>query len=86
MTNHAANKNNEPTAAEAYAAKRNDIARLIDVLQMELERQDENAKANPRSYGPVANIGKVRSDLINAVGFLSNKDPHEVEAFLADAE
>ena len=28
----------EPTAAETYAARRNDIARLMDVLQMELDK------------------------------------------------
>jgi len=28
----------EPTAAEAYAARRSDIARLLDVLDMELDR------------------------------------------------
>ena len=76
----------EPTAAETYAARRNDIARLMDVLQMELDKHDEGAKADPRNWGSAGSLGKVRSDLIDLVGFLSNMDPEHVEAFLNDAE
>ena len=42
----------EPTAAETYAARRNDIARLIDVLQMELDKHAEQAKADPKNWAP----------------------------------
>ena len=76
----------EPTAAEAYAARRNDIARLMDVLQMELDKHAEGAKADPRNWGFAGSLGKVRSDLIDLVGFLSNMDREHVEAFLNDAE
>jgi hypothetical protein len=76
----------EPTAAETYAARRNDVARLLDVLEMELDRTDVAAKAAPGDWGHAGDLGKVRADLIGVVGFLSNKDPEEVEAFLSDAE
>jgi len=76
----------EPTAAETYAARRSDIARLMDVLQMELDKHDEQAKADPKNWGITGNLGKIRSDLINLVGFMSNMDPEHVEAFLNDAE
>ena len=76
----------EPTAAEAYAARRNDIARLMDVMQMELDKHAEGAKADPRNWGFAGSLGKVRSDLIDLVGFLSNMDPEHVEDFLNDAE
>ena len=76
----------EPTAAEAYAARRNDIARLMDVMQMELDKHAEGAKADPRNWGFAGSLGKVRSDLVDLVGFLSNMDPENVEAFLNDAE
>ena len=36
--------NPEPTAAETYAARRNDIARLMDVLQMELDKHAEGRR------------------------------------------
>lgn len=74
----------EPTAAEAYAAKRADIARLLDVITMELERMDADAKAKPGDWGFPGSLGKVRSDLVGVVGFLSNKDADEVEDFLND--
>jgi hypothetical protein len=76
----------EATAAETYAARRNDIARLMDVLQMELDKHAEEAKADPRNWGFAGSLGKVRRDLIDLVGFLSNMDPEHVVAFLNDAE
>ena len=79
-------KKPEPTAAQTYASRRNDIARLMDVLQMELDKHAEAAKADPRNWGFAGSLGKVRSDLIDLVGFLSNMDPEHVEAFLNDAE
>lgn len=75
-----------PTAAETYAARRNDIARLMDVLQMELDKHDAEQKADPRNWGHAGDLGKVREDLINLVGFMSNMDPEHVVSFLNDAE
>ena len=80
------NRKPEPTAAEAYASCRNDIARLMDVLQMELDKHAEGAKADPRNWGRTGDLGKVRSDLIDLVGFMSGMDREHVEAFLNDAE
>ena len=74
----------EPTAAELYNARRADIARLLDVLAMELERHDEGFKADPKNWGFPGSLGKVREDLINTVGFMSNMDPEQVEEFLAE--
>lgn len=76
----------EPTAAEAYAARANDIARLMDVLQMHLEVHAEGAKADPANWGSVGDLGKVRSDLIDLVGFMANMDRATVEEFLNNAE
>jgi len=72
----------QPTAAEAYAARRNDIARLLDVLQMHLDINDKEHAAAPANWGLVGNLGKVREDLVNLVGFLANMDPEHVEDFL----
>ena len=76
----------EPTAAETYAARRHDIARLLDVLAMELEAQDQAANADPKHWGRAGDLAKVRSDLIELVAFMSNKNAAEVESFLNDAE
>lgn len=79
-------KKPEPTAPETYAARANDIARLLDVLHMELEKHAEAVKADPRCWGRVGDLGKVRSDLIDMVGFMSGMEREEVERFLNDAE
>jgi hypothetical protein len=81
MTKKNANAN---WAEKAYTAARNDIARLIDVLQMELERHDE--KANPKTAAWAGNLQKVRSDLIDTVAFISGMEREEVERFLDEAE
>ena len=85
MKNRSAHKN-DPTAAEAYAANRHDVARLMDVLQMELDSHAEKVKASPGDRGLAGDLAKVRGDLINAIGFLSRKGTEEIEAFLNDAE
>ena len=71
-------------ARETYQAKANDIARLIDVLQMELDKHAEAAKADERCWGKVGDLGKVRSDLIDLVAFMSSVDRENIEAFLAE--
>lgn len=86
MTKRKATTEPEPTAAETYAARRCDIARLLDVMQMELDKHDERTKAEPTNWGMAGNLGKVRNDLIDLVGFLSGMDREDVERFLAEAE
>jgi len=66
-------------------AKRNDIARLIDVLGMELAKHDERAKTAPNNWGFPGNLGKVRSDLIDTIAFISGMGREAIEAFLDDA-
>lgn len=74
----------EPTAPQAYAARRNDIARLLDVLDMELGKHQGWAEADPDNWNRVGDLSKVRRELIDLVAFLSGMEPERVEAFLAD--
>ena len=71
-------------ARDAYAARANDIARLIDVLQMELDKHATAAKADAKCWGKVGDLGKVRSDLIDLVGFMSGMDRDAIEGFLTE--
>jgi len=73
-----------PNAHDAYHAKQNDIARLIDVLQMELAKHADAAKVNPKCWGKVGDLGKIRSDLIDTVAFISNVEREQIENFLAE--
>jgi hypothetical protein len=76
----------QPTAAEVYATRRNDVARLLDALSMHLDINDKEHAAAPGNWGLVGNLNKVRADLVNLVGFMANMDPEHVEEFLNDAE
>jgi hypothetical protein len=75
----------EPTAAETYAARRNDIARLLDVLDMELDKHAARAKADPAHWGLVGDLAKVRDDLVEAVRYLSGMESADIHRFLSDA-
>ena len=84
MKTNARNDRSATNAHDAYQARANDIARLIDVLQMELAKHADAAKADPRCWGKVGDLGKVRSDLADLVGFMSGMDRQQVEDFLAE--
>ena len=78
-------KNDTTTnARDAYQTRANDIARLIDVLQIELDKHATAAKADAKCWGKVGDLGKVRSDLIDLVGFMSGMDREAIEGFLAE--
>ena len=74
----------QATTAEAYHAKANDIARLIDVLQMELDKHETLTKGDSKNWGRVGDLEKVRQDLIETVSFLSGMERRRIEEFLAE--
>jgi hypothetical protein len=76
--------NTTSNAADAYQARASEIARLIDVLQMELEKHATGAKADLKCWGKVGDLGKVRSDLIDLVAFMSSSDREAIENFLSE--
>ena len=74
----------QTNAADAYQARANDIARLIDVLQMELDKHATSAKADAKNCGKVGDLGEVRRKLIEMVCFMSGMDRSNIEDFLAE--
>ena len=78
-----ANKTNR-TAIETYDARRADVARLIDVLEMELTKYDERAKAEPKRWDYAGTMDYVRTTLIDLVAGLSKVDREEIERFLSE--
>jgi hypothetical protein len=68
-------------AGTAYRTHQNDIARLIDVLQMELDAHAEGKQ----TWGDVGELGGIRSGLIDTVSAISGASREELEAFLNDA-
>ena len=59
------------TASQAYAKRRSDIARLIDVLQMELDAHAKRAALADKHWGYPGDLGRIREGLIELVKFLT---------------
>jgi hypothetical protein len=76
----------EPGAFQVYARRAADIARLNDVLQMELDAHKARASADPSNWGFAGDLATVRDGLIGLVGMLSKSTRDEIERFLNDAE
>lgn len=72
------------TAIETYNARRADVARLIDVLEMELGKYDERAKAEPKRWDYAGTMDYVRTTLIDLVEGLSKVEREEIERFLSE--
>ncbi|MBI5289276.1 MAG: hypothetical protein HY873_09945 [Chloroflexi bacterium] len=80
MTTNATTK----TAIETYTARRADVARLIDVLEMELGKYDERAQAEPQRWDFPGTLDYVRTTLIDLVEGLSGIERDAIEAFLSE--
>ncbi|HPD28563.1 MAG TPA: hypothetical protein PLL20_01105 [Phycisphaerae bacterium] len=80
MTTNANNK----TAAETYATRRHEVARLMDVLEMELKKYDDQAAAKPKDWGFAGTMAHVRECLIDLVEGLSGIERSEIERFLSE--
>ena len=52
------------TAAQAYNERREDIARVIDWLQMELDKHAEKTAANPKNWGRAGDLSSILNDLV----------------------
>jgi hypothetical protein len=78
------NANTKPTAIETYRQRREDIARLLDILDMELARFGERAEAEPKDWGFAGTMGHVRSELIDLVEHLSGIERERIEETLAE--
>lgn len=71
-------------ARTTYQAHQNDIARLMDVLQMELDKHAQAASTKTKCWGEAGELGKVRNDLIDLVSFISQMDRQTIEDFLSE--
>jgi hypothetical protein len=78
-------KKTTQTAAQAYAARRSDIARLMHVLEMELDAHAKRATQEDKHWGYAGDLASVRSSLIDIVSQISQMSREQVETFLDDA-
>lgn len=72
------------TARELYDERRQDIARVMDWIELELDKHKNNAKANPADWGYPGDLGHVLEKLIETLAFLSNREPEDIENLLSD--
>ncbi|GMU38249.1 MAG: hypothetical protein KJ057_09725 [Phycisphaerae bacterium] len=72
------------TAIETYNARRADVARLLDVLEMELGKYDKRAKAEPKRWDYAGTMDYIRTTLIDLVEGLSKVEREEIERFLSE--
>ena len=72
------------TARELYDERRQDIARVMDWLELELDKHRTNAKASPNNWGYPGDLGHVREKLIETLAFLSNSETQEIEDLLSE--
>lgn len=62
-----------PTAAATCAALRADIARLLDVIDLEFDRHGRRAEDDLNNSYLAAILARVRSGLIDTVAFLAGE-------------
>lgn len=72
------------TAIETYRKRRGDVARLLDILDMELEKFGERAEAKPADWGFAGTMDYVRSTIIDLVEGLSGIERKLIEETLAE--
>ena len=72
------------TASDLYTERREDIARLTDWLDLELDKHQARAEAEPRDWGYAGDLGNVRAKLVQTVAFLANQEPQDIENLLSD--
>ena len=72
------------TARELYTERREDIARLIDWLDLELGKHRAKAEAEPRDWGYAGDLGYVIEKLTQTLAFLSSRESEDIANLLRD--
>lgn len=70
------------TAKQQYDEYRDDIARLMKLIQATLKTHAAEAKRDPKNWGYAGDLGHTRSQLIEALAFLRSEEPDEIEQTL----
>jgi len=72
------------TARELYDERREDIARVLDWIDLELDKHKTTAKGDPKNWCYAGDLGYVREKMIETLAFLSNSEPREIEDLLSE--
>ena len=72
------------TATELYNQRREDIARVLDWIDLDLTQHQADADASPDDWSNAGDLGHVLDLLTNALAFLSNREPQEITTLLSE--
>jgi hypothetical protein len=72
------------TTRELYDERSADIARVMDWIELELDKHKANAKANPADWGYPGDLGHVLEKLIQTLAFLSNRETEDIDNLLGE--
>lgn len=72
------------TANDLYTERREDIARLIDWLDLELGKHQAKAETQPSDWGYAGDLVYVIEKLTQTLAFLSSREPEDIENLLSD--
>lgn len=74
----------EQTAIELYNERRENIARVMDWINLELDKHHAEAVANPSDRGYAGDLWLVLERLIQALAFVSNHESEDIEKLLSE--
>jgi len=72
------------TAAELYTQRREDIARVLDWIDLDLTQHQADAEASPEDWSNAGDLGHVLDLLTQALAFLANRDPEDIKTLLSN--
>jgi hypothetical protein len=73
------------TAEQLYNERREDIARVMDWIECELDAHRCKAQAEPGDWGYAGDLGHVLEKLTQTLAFLSNREPEDIEKLLSES-
>jgi hypothetical protein len=72
------------TPTEAYRRSRNDIASMLDWLQMSLDAHAGRAEAEPANWALAGDLAEVRKRIMEVLTFVSGRTEADIEEALAE--
>jgi hypothetical protein len=72
------------SAETIYRSRRRDVAALLDWLEIEVGQHAAYAEQEGVDYGHCGDLGHVRELLVQALSFLAQQEPEDIESALDD--
>jgi hypothetical protein len=77
-------KNTKQTAYKHCLKRRQEIARVMDWIELELDKHTTEAKAEPWNFGYAGSLCHVLEKMVTTLAFLSNSEPEDIEKLLGE--